>query len=344
MDLQSNIILSMTKGLFMTNIIYAACNVGIFDKLYKNPKTLNSLSEDVDIDLDTLNRLIRPLISDGIIEIGRDKTLLLTTLGDRLSKYDENSMVDFISFNIEESAKYWEKITEALRKKVSPHELLTEKGFFNDQINNKTKYESFNKMMRTSSINVDITPYFKESNEENSFLKIIDVGGGAGDVISKFLEFYKNSKGVVYDLLHVKDECEGNLQNYNLLNRCSFKECNFFNMHKEKADIFILSRVLHDWSDNKCKKILDGIYENMDCNSKLLIIEKILPENFQRESSYLYMTDIYMWVICGGKERTEKEFDRLLFESGLKKSKIVKISMDEYIIEVIKDNYDIGEL
>ena len=46
-----------------------------------------------------------------------------------------------------------------------------------------------------------------------------------------------------------------------------------------KADLYIISRVLENWSDEKAIAILKNCREAMETASKVVLVERILPED-----------------------------------------------------------------
>lgn len=77
--------------------------------------------------------------------------------------------------------------------------------------------------------------------------------------------------------------------------------------------------ILHDWSDEKCLKLLKNCYNAIPDDGKVIILETVLsiiPENnaawkFASQSDVLMMTQN-----PGGKERTEQEFMDLATGAG----------------------------
>lgn len=106
-------------------------------------------------------------------------------------------------------------------------------------------------MMSSNSEDLDLQPYFETEITPFRIKKIVDIGGGTGNILIKLLKFYKNSFGILLDLQFVETEAIRNLQNYNMENRVKFYSGNFFEPIDFSADIFVMSRILHDWSDEE---------------------------------------------------------------------------------------------
>lgn len=89
------------------------------------------------------------------------------------------------------------------------------------------------------------------------------------------------------------------------------------------AKAYYIRRVLHDYSDEDCIKILRHVREAMAPDSRLLIAEQILPTyitNPELEANVAVLDVACM--VMGGKERTEKDFQAILGRSGLELVKI----------------------
>lgn len=83
------------------------------------------------------------------------------------------------------------------------------------------------------------------------------------------------------------------------------------------ARAYYLHSVLHDWDDASCLKILRNIAPAMRPGySKLLINENIVP-NVGAAWSITSM-DWLMMVLGAVRERTEKQWKKLLGEAGLR--------------------------
>ena len=88
------------------------------------------------------------------------------------------------------------------------------------------------------------------------------------------------------------------------------------NVHAD-ARVYYFSHVLHDWSDDPCRKILQNVKTAMKKGySKLVINDIILP----RTGASLLQAgmDINMMVTLGGMERTEDQWAELLAKEGFK--------------------------
>lgn len=342
MYVEDKVILLMIQGYSVSCIIYAACELGIMDALYDNKMTRKQLNKKIKGDDETIGLIIDALIVNGIIEEKND-ILENTKVGRRLAVQEQDSLKDLAIFTGRECIPSWLKIADAIKNHSYPFKELNNSEFFED-IKNSDRSESFVKMMGSVSKQVDFSSYLK-LNDPNMEINIVDVGGGTGEIISKFLKYFTKAKGLILDLEHVKDRAKEKLKKQNLLERCDFQEGNFFESYNVSGDIFILSRVLHDWTNKEAELILNNIKNNMNHNSKLLIIEKIIPDIVEKKNAALFTTALHIWTICGGRERSQKQYDELLDHVGMSVKNKYYLDNGNYLLEVVlNEQWDEGIL
>jgi len=331
-DIQASRIIGMLQGYSTSYLLYTACEAGIFNVLYEEKKSLHNIAIFVDIDEDILFRILRPLVAMNLIELD-DELFSLSELGARISKYHENSLENTILFVGRECMKCWANLYEALSKKTIPFVLSEKQAFFEKHGEEGDSFLSFNEMMQTNSFNLDISNYLKEAGEKE-IKTIVDIGGGAGEIILKFLSHYQSASGIIVDLEHVKGVAENNIEKYGMHERCSFVSGDFFTSSLGEADIFILSRILHDWDDEQSLKLLNNVIRSMNDYSRLLVIERILPDELNGRNVQFFMNDLHIWSICGGKERSLKEFTLLFGSVGLVIRETTKLNSNESVLEI----------
>jgi hypothetical protein len=163
---------------------------------------------------------------------------------------------------------------------------------------------------------------------------ITDVGGGLGTLMGEILTANSSMKGIVADTPSVIRETDKIIRAQGMADRCQAVECDFFNSIPSGSDAYIMSNILHDWPDDQCRIILTNCKLAMKRESRLLIVEMIIsPGN---EPSVAKLLDLEMFVITGGRERTEAEFKDLFESSGLKLSRIIPTEESICIIEGTK--------
>ena len=107
----------------------------------------------------------------------------------------------------------------------------------------------------------------------------------------------------------------------------------FFDSVPEGGDLYIVSHIIHDWSEEQCLTILGNIRKAMKPDGKLLIVEFVLPEG---DTPHLgKLADIVMLVIPGGQERTADEYDELLGKAGFRMNRVVPTESPVSIVEAV---------
>lgn len=334
---------NLINGFMSTILIYTGCELGIFDSLETRSKSIDELSEELEISEIDLLRIIRPLGQYKLLNI-KEKEVGLSELGEILLSDKVDSLGAYALFSGRESLAAWSRMYPAIKNKRKPRELVGQSGIFNDLEENCGEFDTFNKMMSSVSGQLDFSEVFVKLKEKNEKMIIADVGGGTGTIIKKFLHYYKNATGIILDLQQAKQDALNNIKVDSLEERCSFIENDFFKPIDTKADIYILSRVLHDWKDEEAGYILKNVADIMEDDGRLVVLEEVIKKADEPGAMRSYVNDIQMWVFCDGKERTSEEFETLFFDSGLKIEEIIYTSEGTTAMIVKKHDEEIGEI
>ncbi|CAI6331809.1 unnamed protein product [Periconia digitata] len=153
------------------------------------------------------------------------------------------------------------------------------------------------------------------SNPDSSSILLVDIGGNLGYDLVNFQKKFPTLPGrlVVEDLPSVissvrtlPDGVEGVGHDFFLPQPSTISN----------AKAYYLRNVLHDWPDKQAKQILEHIRPLLTKDSVLLINDNAIPED--NVGFYPAALDLIMMGVFASLERTEKQFEQLLDETGFK--------------------------
>jgi len=165
----------------------------------------------------------------------------------------------------------------------------------------------------------------------SSYKHMVDVGGGTGVLVFEALRAYPELRASVFELPSVVKHTKQFLVRMQMLqqerdqrkskqlidveSRVALVAGDFFADELPEGDLFVLSQILHDWGDSKCVQLLEKIYRRLPENGAVLIAEKLLDES-RCEALSVIIQDLNMLVQTEGKERTLKDFVKMLSAVG----------------------------
>jgi O-methyltransferase domain len=152
--------------------------------------------------------------------------------------------------------------------------------------------------------------------------RLVDVGGGHGILLGAILRSAPDLQAVLVDQPAVVEQARRRLAAEGVADRCQLVGGDFFAGVPAGADAYVLSRVLHDWTDRDARRVLATCRAAMGPGSRLLVVEAILPERAADQPAVIWM-DLYMLVLLGAQERTEAQFRRLLADAGFEVRRVV---------------------
>jgi hypothetical protein len=146
------------------------------------------------------------------------------------------------------------------------------------------------------------------------------VGGATGNLLTTIFAAHPGPRGILFDLPHVVRDAPPLIQARGLSARVTIEPGSFFQTVPSGGDAYLLSHIIHDWSEEQCLTILGNCRRAMAPASRLLIIEMVLPEG--NVPHFGKILDLMMLVGPGGRERTEPEYRELLGKAGFRLNKL----------------------
>lgn len=160
---------------------------------------------------------------------------------------------------------------------------------------------------------------------------LVDVGGGTGTLARAIANEFPMVKCNVLDLPHVVKGLEGS-------ERLKFVAGDMMH-YVPTADATLLKWVLHDWNDEECVKILERCKDAISLNKdggKVIIIEMVVNTKnvFYELAQTQLLFDVHMMVHTTGKQRSEREWNKIFNSAGFGGYKISHFLGLRSVIEV----------
>lgn len=278
-----------------------ACQLNIFDEIQKGNNSLDQLYKVSETDFSVLESLILSLIETKTIIENRG-VLSLTEKGELLTATNPDSMKNACILWGGEHLTVWQDLQYTVKTGKPSFENIYGIRFFDYLKTDKQKLKNYHYAMAEYA-NDDYRNIAKIV-DFSGFNTVSDVGGGLGTVINNIAQKLPQLNCILFDLPEVID-----LINDKQQEKIQYIKGNFFKELPFRTDAIILSRVLHDWDDEKAKLILKNCRFALNESGKIFIIE-ILNDEIKAN-----MLSLNMRVMCKSYERTFEQYKSLLKKS-----------------------------
>jgi acetylserotonin N-methyltransferase len=147
------------------------------------------------------------------------------------------------------------------------------------------------------------------------FRRLADLGGATGHLAVAACRRYPHLRAVVFDLPEVIPLARELVGASDVADRIEVVAGDFFTDPLPEADLFALGRILHDWAEDKIRRLLRAIHDRLPAGGALLVAEKLLDDD-RTGPPWAVLQSLNMLVCTEGKERTLAEYTALLQEAG----------------------------
>lgn len=319
-------VMEMLHGYRQTCLIIAGVETGVFQALAEGPRTVAELAGELELHEPSLARYLGALDSVGLVRWEENRVALRGT-GQILGEDTYGTSLRAWSRMISgEYLRAWGDLGTTLRT----GEVAFERVFGCNAWEHREQNPELNEAFQTVT-----------SAERNRAIRgvlraydfclvetLVDVGGGEGELLLGLLEELPRAQGVLFDLPHVVEGLE-------LGDRCRVEAGSFLEEIPAGHDLYLLKHVLHNWSDQDASKILTVCARALRTETKLLVLEHLLPAEPPTPPELSFL-DLHMMTVLGGRERSLAEYKQLLKAAGLKLERVVgtRIGVPD-ILEVV---------
>lgn len=279
-----------------------ACQLGIFDVLAEEKHTFQSLNEYLKTDGKSLNSLLSFFLEEDYLK-RRNDFFVVTEKGLLLTENHPESLKNACILWGEEHLTAWQKLDFTLQTGQPSFEKIYGKPFFDYLNEHPLKLKNYHLAMRDyAKDDYKDLPNICDFSEHSV---IADIGGGLGVLIGYIADAYQNNHCILFDLPTVTKLIEdSDSQPFQIIGGSFFEPFPF------NAEALILSRVLHDWSDEDAQTILQNCRTALSSNGFLYIIE------IMQDEVAAHLLSLNMLAMCKSYERTFGEYQKLLKKAG----------------------------
>jgi hypothetical protein len=321
----------LINGYQVSQAVHVAATLGIADRLRDGSRNSDTLADSVGADRDALYRLLRALAAVGVFHEDAERTFSLTELSVCL-RSDAAEPVGPWAVYIGRPYYWqvWANLLYSVRtgKYAFPH--VHGISNWEYRIEHSEENAIFNAAMTGNTRG--LTEAIVAAYDFSRFDRIVDIGGGQGQLLGSVVAASAKSRGVLYDQPQVVAQAGGLLQGMGVGERCEIKSGDFF-VNVPAGDLHMMKVVLHDWSDEQAMAILRNCRAAATLGGRVLVIERIIgmPNSGAAEK----FADLNMMVAAGGRERSQQEFADLFAAAGYALKSVIPTGTHLHLIEGI---------
>ena len=324
-------LLRLICGIHVSRCVYAVAELGIADLLGDGPVSTKQLAQLTGTHEPTLYRVLRVLGALEVFEEHDGRSFSLTVVGERLRADATVGMRSWATFlEALGGVRPFEHILQTIKTGTPGLDIEFGAGLFEFLAQHPENAAAFDQAM--SERTAAYAPSVADSYDFSDIRTVVDVGGGNGTLLIEILRTHPHLHGVLLEIPTVAAHADAVLDAIEIADGYQVQAGNFFEHVPPGADCYLLANVLHDWDDARSIQILRNCRRSMLGGGRVLIIERLIPQD-STDTVPTLLSDINMLVLIGGRERTNAEYGELLRAAGINLGKIRPVAFPYGVIE-----------
>lgn len=294
--------------------VRTAVTLRVPDQITSGVENLHDLATACGADPDALGRLLRYLVHKGVfVEVSPDK-FALTDVGELLADRGaagKGAYLDLDGLPARMDLAF-AGLPHAIRTGEPGYASVYGRDLWADLDGEPAFRAYFDDLMRSQQLLT--APQVAALYPWREAGHVVDVAGGSGGLLAEVLGGYPHLRGTLVDRAEPVATAARTFAERGLADRTDVVVGDIFEPLPGGGDVYVVSRVLTDWSDAHATAILRRCAEAAGSAGRVLVVEA-LPT--QPHVPHLSPYDLKMLVLVGGRERGTGEFVALAAAAGL---------------------------
>jgi hypothetical protein len=309
----------MLSGFQRSQALYVVAKLDLAAKLLDGPRSAPDLAAEVGAEPDHLARLMHVLSGYGVFTHSGDGRYTITELGATLASGTPGSVRGLAMMWMETCYAPYDEFLDVVRTGRTAPELHSGVPFFESIAGDQTLVDTFGQAMADIVCSIQLPTL--QAYELPPGDVVADIGGADGTVLAELIVDRPERRGIRVDLPQAVGASAEVLERMGLTDRVEVVGMDFFASGLPRADVYVLSKVLHDWDDDACLRLLDGLVRAAPGGSSVVVIDTVVPEGDAHSFGKIH--ELTMLGITSGRERTGTEYRDLLSRAGIAVDRVV---------------------
>lgn len=310
----ARLVSDLIRGAWKAQAARAMAELRLADALVE-PGTAEQVAERTGTHAPTLDRLLRTVAAMGLASY-REGRFELTEAGGRLrSDVPGSDWGAMMMMSAPWTLATWHRLPDAVRTGEPVFERVHGESFWGFLRSHEEVGRIFDAAMARESKDREAVELVVDELERSAGTTLVDVAGGTGRLLAQVVAERSDMRGVLADLEGPVAGAAEVFEAYGVGDRCEAVVCDFFEAVPEGGDGYVLSNILHDWDDDRCREILRRVHEAASPGARVLLLETVLPDEqdgVSPDSAPVHLLDLMMLLNFGARERSLAEYAGLL--------------------------------
>jgi len=294
------------------HFICALTRLGVFDAVEAcgGEVEIDRLADELTLDRNALIRSLHLLAAHGVTRVSAGRVSLQGAGALLTSSAPFSLKATFATPGISDVGN---EVEHTIRTGEQSFELARGEGFWSFLHSNPDREALFHQAMREQSrlMGMPSVPLLDWPDAGT----VVDIAGGSGSFLAAVLQEQPGLRGILLDRPAAVAAATKLFEFEGLDDRASARVGDLF-VPPPPGELFVLSRVLHDWSDDEVRTVLAGIRRSARAGVRLRVLEELLDHDTLPSPEQAWSDAVMMVLYQGGHERTESDYRSLLAETG----------------------------
>jgi acetylserotonin O-methyltransferase len=289
--------------------MFAAVSLGIFDRLHHSgPAGVEAFPH---LNRGAAERLLDACVALGLLSKDGERYQNTPLAEEYLCRRGSRTLAGYVLYSNAALFPMWANLEEAIREGSNRWQAtfgLPAGELFDYFYGTEEAKRDF--LLGMHGFGQISSPAVVRAFDLSRFTKLVDLGGATGHLANAALESYPNLSVALMELPPVIE-----FARHLTGTRVELIVGDFFKDPLPPADLYALSRILHDWGEEKIRKLLSRIHAALPSGGGLLVAEMLLDDD-KLGPVDAHLQSLNMLVCTEGRERSLAEYQGLLQSCG----------------------------